>query len=34
VKTVIAHYANFQEKLDIRTRAGLIKFAFQRGIVK
>lgn len=34
VKTVVAHYANFQEKLDIRTRAGLIKFAFQRGIVK
>lgn len=34
VKTVIAHYSNFQEKLDIRTRAGLIKFAFQRGIVK
>ena len=34
VKTVIAHYANCQEKLDIRTRAGLIKFAFQRGIVK
>jgi len=34
VKTVIAHYTNFQEKLDIRTRAGLIKFAIQRGIVK
>ncbi len=34
VKTVIAHYSNFQEKLDIRTRAGLIKFAYQRGIVK
>lgn len=34
VKTVIAHYTNFQEKLDIRTRAGLIKFALQRGIVK
>ncbi len=34
VKTVIAHYTNFQDKLDIRTRAGLIKFAFQRGIVK
>ncbi len=33
-KTVIAHYTNVQEKLDIRTRAGLIKFAFQRGIVK
>jgi DNA-binding NarL/FixJ family response regulator len=34
VKTVIAHYTNFQEKLDIRTRAGLIKFAIHRGIVK
>jgi DNA-binding NarL/FixJ family response regulator len=33
-KTVIAHYTNLQEKLDVRTRAGLIKFAFQRGIVK
>src|SRR5512143_2023855 len=33
-KTVIAHYTNVHEKLDIRTRAGLIKFAFQRGIVK
>jgi DNA-binding NarL/FixJ family response regulator len=34
IKTVIAHYTNFQEKLDIHTRAGLIKFAIQRGIVK
>ncbi len=34
VKTVIAHYTNFQEKLDIHTRAGLIKFAIQRGIIK
>ncbi len=34
VKTVISHYTNFQEKLDIRTRTGLIKFAVQRGIVK
>ena len=34
VKTVIAHYTNSQEKLEIRTRAGLIKFAIQRGIVK
>jgi len=34
VKTVISHYTNFQEKLDIRTRTGLIKFAIQRGIVK
>jgi DNA-binding NarL/FixJ family response regulator len=34
VKTVIAHYTNVQEKLDIRARAGLIKFAIQRGIIK
>lgn len=34
VKTVIAHYTNFQEKLDIRTRAGMIKFAIQKGIIK
>lgn len=34
VKTAIAHYANIQEKLDIHTRAGLIKFALQRGIVR
>jgi two-component system response regulator NreC len=33
-KTVIAHYTNLQEKLDIHSRAGLIKFAIQRGIVK
>lgn len=34
VKTVIAHYTNVQDKLDIRARAGLIKFAIQRGIIK
>ncbi|MGE5189596.1 MAG: response regulator [Gemmatimonadota bacterium] len=34
VKTVIAHYANIQEKLDIHSRALLIRFALQRGIVK
>lgn len=34
VKTAIAHYTNVQEKLDIRSRAGLIKFAIQRGIVR
>lgn len=34
VKTVIAHQTNISEKLDIHTRAGLIKFAIQRGIVK
>jgi len=34
MKTVIAHYTNFQEKLNIHTRAGLIKYALQRGIIK
>lgn len=34
VKTAIAHYTNIQDKLEIRTRAGLIKFALQRGIVR
>ncbi len=33
-KTVIAHYTNVQEKLEIRSRAALIKFALQRGIIK
>ena len=33
-KTVIAHQTNISEKLDIHTRAGLIKFAIQRGIIK
>ncbi len=34
VKTVIAHQTNIGEKLGIRTRAGLIKFAIQKGIIK
>ncbi len=34
VKTVIAHQTNISEKLDIHARAGLIKFAIQRGIIK
>jgi DNA-binding NarL/FixJ family response regulator len=34
VKTVIAHQTNLCEKLGIRTRAGLIKFAIQKGIIK
>ncbi len=34
VKTVIAHQTNIGEKLDIHTRAGLIKFAIQKGIIK
>jgi len=33
VKTVVAHQTNLSEKLDIHTRAGLIKFAFQNRIV-
>ena len=34
VKTVIAHQTNISEKLGIHARAGLIKFAIQRGIIK
>jgi DNA-binding NarL/FixJ family response regulator len=33
-KTVITHQTNLSEKLNIRTRAGLIKFAIQKGIIK
>ena len=34
VKTVMAHYSNLQEKLGIRPRASLIKFAIQRRIIQ
>lgn len=34
IKTVIAHQTNISEKLDIHARAGLIKFAIQKGIIK
>ncbi|HEX8948896.1 MAG TPA: response regulator transcription factor [Dissulfurispiraceae bacterium] len=34
VKTVIAHQTNISDKLGLHTRAGLIKFAIQRGIIK
>jgi DNA-binding NarL/FixJ family response regulator len=34
VKTVIAHQTHISEKLDIHTRAGLIKYAIQKGIIK
>ncbi len=34
VKTAIAHYTKISEKLDIHTRAGLIKFAIKKGIIK
>lgn len=33
-KTAIAHQTNMSEKLGIHTRAGLIKFAIHKGIVK
>ena len=33
-KTVIAHQTNISEKLGIHTRAGLINFAIQKGIIK
>lgn len=33
-KTVIAHQTNISEKLGISSRAGLIKFAIQKGIIK
>lgn len=33
-KTVIAHQTNISEKLGINSRAGLIKFGIQRGIIK
>ncbi len=34
VKTVIAHQTNIGEKLGIHSRAGLIKFSIQKGIIK
>jgi DNA-binding NarL/FixJ family response regulator len=34
VKTVVAHYSNLQEKLGIRPRASLIKFAIQKRIIQ
>lgn len=34
VKTVIAHQTNISEKLKIHSRAGLIKFAIQKGIIR
>ncbi len=33
-KTVVAHQTNLSEKLGVSSRAGLIKFAIQRGIIK
>jgi DNA-binding NarL/FixJ family response regulator len=33
-KTVIAHQTNLSEKLKIHSRAGLIKFSIQKGIIK
>lgn len=34
VKTVIAHQTNISEKLDLHSRASLIKFAISKGIIK
>ncbi len=34
VKTIVAHQTNISEKLGIHTRAGLIKFSIQKGIIK
>lgn len=34
VKTVVAHQSNISEKLDLHSRAGLIKFAILKGIIK
>jgi two-component system response regulator NreC len=34
VKTVIAHQTNISEKIKIHSRAGLIKFAIQKGIIQ
>lgn len=33
-KTVIAHQTNISEKLGVRSRTGLIKFAISKGIIK
>lgn len=33
-KTVIAHQTNISEKLDVHSKAGLIKYAYKKGIVK
>ncbi|KAF0144653.1 MAG: two component LuxR family transcriptional regulator [Nitrospirae bacterium] len=33
-KTAVAHQTNLSEKLDIHTRAGLIKFAITKGLIK
>ncbi len=33
-KTAIAHQTNLSEKLDIHSRAGLIKFAIAKGLIK
>jgi DNA-binding NarL/FixJ family response regulator len=33
-KTVIAHQTNMSEKLDLHSRAALIKFAISTGIIK
>jgi DNA-binding NarL/FixJ family response regulator len=34
VKTAVAHHTNISEKLDIRSKSDLIKFAIQKGIIR
>jgi two-component system response regulator NreC len=34
VKTAIAHHSNIMEKLELHSRAELIKFAIQKGIIR
>lgn len=34
VKTVISHQSNISDKLDIHSRAGLIKFAIRKGLIR
>lgn len=34
VKTVISHQSNICQKIDVHTRAGLVKYAIQKGLIK
>jgi DNA-binding NarL/FixJ family response regulator len=34
VKTAVAHHTNLSEKLELRSKAELIKFAIQKGIIR
>ena len=33
-KTVVTHQTNISEKLNFHTRAGMIKLAIQKGVIK